>query len=116
MKKILSGLIAAVLSIGTVIYTAAGISAETVAVEPDYPIHGNKCGAVFVTTELDRNVYITIEQITEEGNYKYYDTIISGDSAENIYLFTLEGKDDVSYIMTVGVPEPERRAEHVSRR
>ena len=39
------------------------------------------------------------------GNYKYYDTIISGDSAENIYLFTLEGKDDVSYIMTVGVPE-----------
>ena len=45
-------------------------------------------GGVFVTTELDRNVYITIEQITEEGNYKYYDTIISGDSAENIYLFT----------------------------
>lgn len=44
MKKILSGLIAAVLSIGSVIYTAAGISAETVAVEPDYPIHGNKCG------------------------------------------------------------------------
>lgn len=105
MKKLVSGLTSAVLCVGLIL-SAAAVSAETTVIEPDYPVNGNKCGTVLITPELDRNVYIKIEQITEEGNYKYYDTVISADSSVgNTYSFTLEGKEDVSYIMTVGVPK-----------
>ena len=105
MKKLVSGLTSAVLCVGLIL-SAAAVSAETTVIEPDYPVNGNKCGTVLITPELDRNVYIKIEQIIEEGNYKYYDTVISADSSVGkTYSFTLEGKEDVSYIMTVGVPK-----------
>lgn len=108
MKKLLSKIISMAVCAGLVFSTAMSAAAESVTVEPDYPIHGNKCGAVVIIPELDREVYVTITQLTPDGDYKYYDTVIpaGGETAgENDYTFIVEGKDDVSYTMTLGVPK-----------
>lgn len=87
---------------------AQSVSAANFVVEPDYPVHGNKCGTVIVAPELDRDVHVMITQLTEDGDYKYYDTIIPAEKASDsgsTFTFQLEGKNDVSYVITVGVPK-----------
>lgn len=108
MNKLLSKIISAAMCAGVVLSTAISAAAESVNVEPDYPLHGNKCGAVVIKPELDREVYVTITQLTPDGDYVYYNTVIpAGGEAvgENDYTFIIEGKDDVSYTMTLGVPK-----------
>lgn len=109
MNKTFSRIISAALSTGIIFSTAASVYAETMIVEPDYPIHGNKCGMLYIDPELDRDVYVKITQYTEDGDYVYYDTKISSPGEENSgavdYSFILEGKDDVSYTVSIGVPK-----------
>lgn len=108
MKKIFSKIISAAVCAGMVLSTAMSAAAETVTVEPDYPIHGNKCGTVIITPELDREVYVKITQLTPDGDYVYYNTVLpAGGEAvgETDYSFIVEGKDDSSYTITLGVPK-----------
>ena len=108
MKKILTKIISAAVCAGLVLSTAMSAAAETIIVEPQYPLHGNKCCDVFITPEIDRVIYVKITQITNEGDYVYYDTVIpAGGEAtgENDYDIVLEGKDDTSYKMVLGVPK-----------
>lgn len=109
MNKIISRIISAALSTSIIFGTAASVYAETISVEPNYPIHGNKCGALYIDPELDRDVYVKITQFTEDGDYVYYDTKISSPGEDNSgavdYSFILEGKDDVSYTVSIGVPK-----------
>lgn len=108
MKKIFSKIISAAVCAGMVLSTALSAAAETVTIEPDYPIHGNKCGAVIIRPELDREVYVKITQLTPDGDYVYYNTVLpaGGETVgENYYNFFVEGKDDSSYTMTLGVPK-----------
>ena len=108
MKKIFSKIISAAVCAGIVLSTAMSAAAETVTVEPDYPIHGNKCGTVVITPELDREVYVKITQLTPDGDYVYYNTVLpaGGETVgETDYSFIVEGKDDSSYTITLGVPE-----------
>lgn len=108
MKKIISKIISAAVCAGVMLSTAMSAAAESVAVEPDYPIHGNKCGTVIITPELDREVYVTITQNAPEGEYVYYNTVLpaGGEAAGEIdYTFIVEGKDDSPYTITLGVPE-----------
>lgn len=100
MKKILSGL--------TALLTASALSltaAANVKVEPIYPMHGNKCGLVTVAAEIDRDVHVVIVQNTPEGDYTYYDEIISVDADDRTFEFALEGRIDVDYTVTIGVPK-----------
>lgn len=108
MKKIISKIISAAVCAGVMLSTAMSAAAESVTVEPDYPIHGNKCGTVIITPELDREVYVTITQNAPEGGYVYYNTVLpaGGEAAgETDYTFIVEGKDDSPYTITLGVPE-----------
>lgn len=109
MNKIFSRIISAALSTSIIFGTAASVYAETINVEPVYPIHGNKCGALYIDPELDRDVYVKITQFTEDGDYVYYDTKLPSPGENNSgavdYSFVLEGKDDVSYTVSIGVPK-----------
>ena len=100
MKKILSG-ITALLTVSALSVTAAA----NVKVEPKYPMHGNKCGLVTVSADIDRDVHVVIVQNTPEGNYTYYDEIIPIDDEDRTFEFELEGKIDVDYTVTIGVPK-----------
>lgn len=80
------------------------VSAE-IAQTPNFPMNGNKCGKVIVNSEIDRDVYITITQHTEEGDYDYYKSVIPFNGKEKEYSFKLEGKDDVNYTLQIGVPK-----------
>lgn len=108
MKKFLSKIISAAVCAGVMLSTALSAAAETVTVEPDYPIHGNKCGTVVITPQLDREVYVKITQLTPDGDYVYYNTVIpaGGETVgETDYSFIVEGKDDSSYTIALGVPK-----------
>lgn len=100
MKKILSGIIssfiAASMSIGMI------ASAET-AQEPNFSMNGNKCGKVIVRAEIESDVHVTITQHTEEGDFDYYESVIPSDANDGVYSFILEGKDDASYTVKIGV-------------
>lgn len=100
MKKILKHTVSAVLCAGLLMCTAANVSAEIIKNEPDYPMYGNICGSVRITSEINRDVKVQISQVTEEGNYVYYNTVIpkcDGSITPNTYYFDVEGKNDVSY-------------------
>ena len=100
MKKIISGL-TALLTVSTLSLTAAA----NVIVEPKYPMHGNKCGLVTIAPDIERDVHVVIVQNTPDGDYTYYDEMISVDADDRTLEFALEGKDDVSYTVTIGVPK-----------
>ncbi len=108
MKKFLTRIFATVMCAGVMLSTAMSAAAEAYTVDPQYPIHGNKCGTAIVRPCLDRDVAVTITQITQDGDYVYYDTVIPA-GGENTglddYYFTLEGKNDVSYRISLGVPK-----------
>lgn len=78
------------------------VSAESVQ-PPKYEIHGNKCGKVIVDSNIDRDVQITITQLTPDGNFNYYESVIPSDNNEEPYSFILEGKNDISYKIKIGV-------------
>lgn len=106
MRKFLSRVLSVIICTSVVLSTAISGAAETIKVEPTYPIHGNKCGLVITTPKIDRDVQLSIVQISADGNYKYYDTVIPAggeSSGENDYSFEIEGKDDALYSMTIGV-------------
>jgi hypothetical protein len=84
--------------------TAFSVSAETITVKPTYSFHGNICGTLNITSEIDRNIYVTVEQDTEDGNFTYYSTIVhqpDEDSEPDTYSFELEGKDDAVYKISI---------------
>lgn len=108
MKKIISKITPLAACTGILLSSRISAYAETINVDPDYPIHGNKCGIIYVDPNLDRDVYVTITQYTPDGDYVYYNTVIpaAGSAAgENDYSFLIEGKDDVSYAIDIGVPK-----------
>lgn len=108
MKKLISKIAALAACTGILLSSQTAAYAETISVDPDYPIHGNKCGIIYVDPSVDRDVYVTITQYTPDGDYVYYNTIIpaAGNAAgENDYSFLIEGKDDVSYDIVIGVPK-----------
>lgn len=108
MKKLISKIASLAVCTGILLSSQTAAYAETISVDPDYPIHGNKCGIVYVNPEIDRDVYITITQYTPDGDYAYYNTVIpaAGSAAgENDYSFVVEGKDDVTYDIVIGVPK-----------
>ncbi len=107
MKKIMSKILSAAVCTGVLFASAAGAAAETINVEPTYPIHGNRCATISFHPELDREVNVNITQCSPEGDYTYYkDAKISGDAeGSNEYTFILEGKDDSPYKMEIGVPK-----------
>ena len=100
MKKIISGL-TALLTVSALSLTAAA----NVRIEPKYPMHGNKCGMVTVVPDVERDIHVVIVQNTIDGDYKYYDEIIPADAQDRVSEFALEGKDDVMYTITIGVPK-----------
>ena len=100
MKKIISGL-TALLAASALTITAAA----NVAVEPKYPMHGNKCGMITIVPNVERDVHVTIVQNTPDGDYKYYDEVIPVDADDRTFEFKLEGKDDSVYTVTIGVPK-----------
>lgn len=108
MKKFLTRIFATVVCAGVMLSTAISAAAEYYYIDPQYPIHGNKCGTVVIRPEIDRAVAVTITQLTQDGDYVYYDTVIPA-GGENTglddYLFELEGKDDVTYRISLGVPK-----------
>lgn len=101
MKKYISSLTAIILSVSML---GISVASQTV-IEPDYPINGNKCGTVIVESDIDRDVYVTIVQNSPDGKYKYYDDIIEADAKDKSFKFVIEGKDDVDYTITIGVPK-----------
>ncbi|MGN0621437.1 MAG: dockerin type I repeat-containing protein [Porcipelethomonas sp.] len=108
MKRKLKNLFTAAVCIGTAACSVLNASAETIYMEPEYEFHGNMCGEIILTPAIDRNICITVTQITEDGNYKYYDSIIPASGEEigkDSFVFAVEGKDNVKYRMDVGVPE-----------
>ncbi len=100
MKKILFEVIS--LIVFAAITLSINVSAESVQT-PNFDINGNKCGTVIVYAEIERDVQVLITQHTEEGDYDYYDSVIPCDSDEKEYRFILEGKDDASYTVKIGV-------------
>ena len=76
MKKILKHSASAVLCAGLLMYSAANVSADIIKNEPNYPMYGNICGSVKITSEINRDVQVQISQVTNEGNYIYYNTVI----------------------------------------
>lgn len=110
MKKFLSRVASAAICTAMILSAAFSAYAETINVEPDYPLHGNKCGKLFIRPEIDRDIFVKITQLTEDGDYVYYNNVIpaAGESVgENDYSFLLEGKDDpsFSYDISIGVPK-----------
>ena len=100
MKKILKHSASAVLCAGLLMYSAANASADIIKNEPNYPMYGNICGSVKITSEINRDVQVQISQVTNEGNYIYYNTVIprcDGSVTPNTYYFDVEGKNDASY-------------------
>ena len=51
------------------------------------------------------DVHVTIEQNSPDGKYKYYDDVIKATAKDKIYEFTIEGKDDVDYTVSISVPK-----------
>lgn len=106
MKKCLSRIFATVICAGVMLSTSLSAAAESYTIEPDYPLHGNKCGTVVIKPEIDREITVTITQFTQDGDYVYYNKVIPA-CGENTglddYHFRLEGKDDVSYSISLGV-------------
>ncbi len=107
MNKFLSRMLSAVICAGVAVSTAVSASAETININPKYTIHGNKCGAVVITPDIERDVAVTITQISPDGDYKYYDTVLPSSAvAGNDYTFMLEGKHDDSYYkIKIAVPK-----------
>lgn len=106
MKKFLTRIFAAVMCAGVMLSTAMSAAAENYTVEPQYPIHGNKCGVAAILPEIDRDIAVTITQLTQDGDYVYYDTVIPAggeNTGEDRYDFVLEGKNDVTYRISLGV-------------
>lgn len=101
MKKKISAFLTAVLTL-----SATGISASAeVSVEPNFEMHGNKCGEVIVTSDIDRDIYVEITQNSPDGPYIYYNTVISADAKDPVYSFILEGKNDATYNISISVAE-----------
>lgn len=106
MNKFMTKVISAAISTVMVMGTAMSVSAEKITVEPDYPIHGNKCGELVLSPEINRDIYVKITQYSPDGDYVYYNSVIpavGAASGDNDYSFILEGKDDVSYDVSIGV-------------
>ncbi len=110
MKNNISKIISMAVCAGMILSSTMSVSAETVLVESKYEFHGNKCGEVIISPEIDRDICVSIVQVTEDGNFKYYDNVVipaGGElTGEDDYSFVLEGKGegDTKYSMTIGVP------------
>ncbi len=98
MKKIISGIMSAIVLMSTV-----SVSAAALEVNPNFDIHGNRCGKVLVKADIERDVEVTITQNTKDGSFDYYTTVIPQGDNKNTYEFVLEGKDDVNYTIRLGV-------------
>lgn len=101
MKKYISCLLSILCSVSIFTISAA---AQTI-IEPDYPMHGNKCGTVIIESTIDRDVHVTIVQNSPDGKYKYYDNIIEANSDDKNCEYVIDGKDDVEYTVTIEVPK-----------
>ena len=101
MKKIISVIAAS-------LCTAALISNMTVYGKQAIPnenisLHGNKCGKLTVTSEIDRDVFIKIDCVTPDTyGYHYYDCVITAADEDCVLEFALEGDNDAVYSVTVG--------------
>ncbi len=101
MKKKISAFLSVLLTL-----SATGVSASAeVSVEPQFQMHGNKCGEVIIMSDIDRDIYVGITQNSQDGTYVYYNTVIAANTEDPVYSFTLEGKDDVTYTVSIGVAE-----------
>ncbi len=101
MKKIISSL-AAIFLLAFV--SALNAAAQTV-IEPKFPMHGNRCGTIIVKSVIYRDVHVSIEQNSPDGKYIYYDHVIPAEAQDKECKFTVEGKEDVDYTVTIGVPK-----------
>ncbi len=104
MKKFLVSFISIIFLITNMINIS--VSAKVV-VNPDYDIHGNKCGEIIIKKDIDRDIYITITMHTPDGDYVYYNSVISADTSDLVYSYLLEGKNDSSYTVSIGVSKYE---------
>ncbi|MGN0613207.1 MAG: dockerin type I repeat-containing protein [Porcipelethomonas sp.] len=108
MKKLISGIMSAMILASLAAASTAAVCAETVVEEtPAYPMYGTRCGTVIVQADIDRDVYITIDQVTDQdGTYRYYDSVlIPASESETEHHFILEGNDQACYTITIGVPK-----------
>lgn len=111
MKRNTSKIISAAVCVGMLFCSTATAFAETVDMEAQYPMHGNDCGEIIISPEIDRDICVTIEQITEDGDFKFYENVIipaGGElTGENDYRFVIEGKgaEPTKYTLTIGVPK-----------
>ena len=98
MKKIISGIVSFITAAAAMV-TAA--SAE-VYIQPKYPFNGNRCASVVVDSDINSKVHVKIVRNSLEGDHTYYDDYIYADDSDKIHCFELEGKDDVTYTLTIG--------------
>ena len=104
MKKILSGILS-VVCLSAVCSTFA-VNAKTAELNENITLHGNMCGTVTVTSEIDRDVHIKIDCETPDAPaYHYYDCVIPADEQDKVLDFKLEGDNEAVYKITVGVPK-----------
>lgn len=113
MKKIVSKIVSVTSAMALAAGTSSYVFAETISVDPAFPLNGNKCGQVIVEADISRDVYVTIDQVTQDGVYKYYDMVmIPASDTDDSYSFVLEGNDEASYNIVIGVPKYKHSAKH----
>ena len=100
MRKFISAITASFCTVALIGNMA--VYGKTAQPAEDITLHGNKCGKLTVTSEIDRDVNIKIDCITPDTyGYHYYDCVIDADEKDNVLEFVLEGDNEAVYTVTV---------------
>ena len=99
-NKIIKGSLSAVLT-GLMLTTS--VNAQTAV--PNYPMHGNRCGKVLVSSAINRDVHIRITQNGLDGHCIFYDEVIKANSTDKVLEFEIEGSNEADYTIDIGVPK-----------
>jgi len=101
MKKIISAITASLCTVA--LFNSMTVYGKTAIPNEDIALHGNKCGMLTVTSEINRDVFIKIDCVTPDTDgYHYYDCVIAAEDKDSVLEFALEGDNEAVYNVTIG--------------
>lgn len=101
MKKIISAITASLCTV--TLFNSVTVYGKTAIPNEDIALHGNKCGKLKVTSEINRDVFIKIDCVTPDSyGYHYYDCVIAAEDKDSVLEFALEGDNEAVYNVTIG--------------